>query len=148
MDELKINTIIQGLSDSLQTRSYDKFVSYFTESAIFEIPFTVNGKIVINGKENIKKHFENVQQNPLAQLIEIEDVYTKIYHCIDSQTATVEYFTKGKSLATNEPFEIQSSIALIKFDVSGIVYYKDFPNTLGIAQKAGVLSQLAGSWIK
>ncbi|OPB84794.1 hypothetical protein BB021_15775 [Elizabethkingia ursingii] len=148
MDELKINTIIQELSNSLQTRDYDNFVSYFTENAIFEIPFTVNGGTIINGKENIKKHFDNVRQNPLTKLIEIESVYTKVYHCTDSQTVTVEYFTKGKSLSTNESFEIQSSIAFIRFDEVGIVYYKDFPNTLGIAQKAGVLSQFAATWTK
>ncbi|MDX8568758.1 nuclear transport factor 2 family protein [Elizabethkingia sp. HX XZB] len=148
MDELKINAIIQELSNSLQTRDYDNFVSYFTDNAIFEIPFTVNGGTIINGKENIKKHFENVSQNPLTKLIEIESVYTKVYHCTDSQRVTVEYFTKGKSLSTNESFEIQSSIAFIRFDEVGIVYYKDFPNTLGIAQKAGVLSQLAATWTK
>ncbi|KUY30253.1 nuclear transport factor 2 family protein [Elizabethkingia ursingii] len=148
MDELKINAIIQELSNSLQTRDYDNFVSYFTDNAIFEIPFTVNGGTIINGKENIKKNFENVSQNPLTKLIEIESVYTKVYHCTDSQTVTVEYFTKGKSLSTNESFEIQSSIAFIRFDEVGIVYYKDFPNTLGIAQKAGVLSQLAATWTK
>ena len=148
MSELKINTVIQELSNSLQTRDYDNFVSYFTDNATFEIPFTVNGGTIINGKENIKKHFDNVRQNPLTKLIEIESVYTNIYPCEDGQTVTVEYFTKGKSLSTNEAFEIQSSIALIKFDDNGIVYYKDFPNTLGIAQKAGVLSQLASTWIK
>ncbi|WP_131828814.1 nuclear transport factor 2 family protein [Elizabethkingia bruuniana] len=148
MDELKINAVIQELSNSLQTRNYDNFVSYFTDNATFEIPFTVNGGTLINGKENIKKHFDNVQQNPLTKLIEIESVYTKIYHCTDSQAVTVEYFTKGKLLSTNEPFEIQSSIALIRFDETGIVSYKDFPNTLGIAQKAGVLSQLAATWVK
>ena len=148
MDELKINAVIQELSNSLQTRNYDRFVSYFTDNATFEIPFTVNGGTTINGKENIKKHFDNVQQNPLTKLIEIESVYTKIYHGTDGQTVTVEYFTKGKLLSTNEPFEIQSSIALIRFDETGIVSYKDFPNTLGIAQKAGVLSQLAATWVK
>jgi len=148
MDESKINTIVQELSNSLQTRNYDKFVSYFTDNAIFEIPFTVNGGTTINGKEGIKKHFDHVRQNPLTKLIEIETVSTKIYHCAEEKTATVEYFTKGKSLNTNETFEIQSSIALIKFDENGIVHYKDFPNTLGIAQKAGVLSQLAATWAK
>lgn len=148
MDELKINAIIQELSNSLQTRDYNNFVSYFTDNATFEIPFTVNGGTIINGKENIKKHFDNVRQNPLTKLIEIETVYTKVYHCTDNQTVTVEYFTKGKSLNTNETFEIQSSIALIRFDEGGIVYYKDFPNTLGIAQKASVLSQLAATWTK
>ncbi|MCL1669044.1 nuclear transport factor 2 family protein [Elizabethkingia ursingii] len=148
MDELKINATIRELSNSLQERDYDNFVSYFADNATFEIPFTVSGGTVINGKENIKKHFDNVQQNPLTKLIEIESVYTKIYHCTDSQTVTVEYFTKGKSLSTDETFEIQSSIALIRFDENGIVHYKDFPNTLGIAQKAGVLSQLAATWTK
>lgn len=55
MDELKINTIIQELSNSLQIRDYDNFASYFTDNATFEIPFTVNGGTIINGKENIKK---------------------------------------------------------------------------------------------
>lgn len=148
MNELKIHTIIQDLSRSLETRNYNSFVSYFTDHAVFEIPFTVNGGTIIDGKENIKTYFANIQQNPLTRLIEIENVYTRIYHYTDNRTVTVEYFTKGKSLVTNEPFEIQSSIALITFDESGIIHYKDFPNTLGIAQKAGVLSQLAASWIK
>lgn len=148
MNELKIKAIIQDLSNALQTREYDRFVSYFTDHATFEIPVTVNGGTVIDGKENIKRHFDNVQQNPLTKLIEIESVYTKIYDHTDNPTVTVEYFTKGKSLATNELFEIQSSIALITFTEEGIVQYKDFPNTLGIAQKAGLLAQLAANWVK
>lgn len=148
MNEVKRNTIIKELANALQTRIYDGFVSHFADHATFEIPFTVNGGTIIKGKENIKTHFDHVQQNPLTQLIEIESVSTKVYHNTDGQTVTVEYFTNGKSLATHESFEIQSSIALITFDDDGIIYYKDFPNTLGIARKAGVLAQLAATWTK
>jgi ketosteroid isomerase-like protein len=122
-------------------------VSHFNDAAIFEIPFTVNDGTIINGLPKIKEHFENVRQNPLSKLIEIEEVRPQIYYHTDN-SVTVEYFTKGKSQSTGETFEIQSSIALIRFDEGGIIHYKDFPNTIGIAKKAGVLAQLAATWTK
>ncbi|NIF07596.1 hypothetical protein F3J23_19415 [Chryseobacterium sp. Tr-659] len=144
----KISNIIFALSKALQSRDYDSFVEYFNEDAVFEIPFTVNGGTVLEGLTKIKEHFEGVKQNPLTKLIDIDEVYTKIYHGMDGNKATVEYFTKGKSIQTNELFEIQSSIAIIEFNEAGIVHYKDFPNTLGIAKKAGVLGQLVAMWVK
>ena len=50
---------------------------------------------------------------------------------------------EGKSVKTEEAFKIQSSIAVIQFNGNQIIYYKDFPNTLGIAKKAGIISDLA-----
>lgn len=148
MNEIKISEIVAELCKSLKARDYEKFVSFFAEEAIFEIPFTVNGGTVIKGLLKIKEHFRNIRQNPLANLIQIESVSAKTYPSTIYGTVTVEYFTKGTSLNTGEKFEIQSSIALIQFNESGIIYYKDYPNTIGIAKKAGALSQLAAMLTK
>jgi ketosteroid isomerase-like protein len=148
MTENEINKTVTALAKSLQERDYDTFVSFFTADAVFEIPFTVNGGTLLKGLTAIKEHFENVRQNPLTKLIRIDEVSTLVYHSTSGNTVTVEYFIKGTSVNTGEAFEIQSSIAVIQFNEQGIQHYKDFPNTLGIAKKAGVLPQLAAAWMK
>ena len=148
MTENQIDEIVREIAKALQSREYETFVSFFTDNAVFEIPFTVNGGTILKGLPKINEHFVSIGQNPLTKLIQIEVVTAKVYHSTSDKMVTVEYFTKGKSLSTGETFDIQSSIALIQFDEVGIVYYKDFPNTIGIAKKAGVLAQLAATWSK
>lgn len=146
MTEFETNQIVTELGEALQDRDYPKFTSYFEDNAVFELPFKVDGGIMLKGLPEIKKHFESIAENPLEKLIRIEEVMTKSYQ--SSEAVTVEYFTKGRLVSTGETFYIQSSIAIIRFGETGIVYYKDIPNTLGIAKKAGVLDQLAASWEK
>lgn len=144
MTEVRKNRIIGDLAEALQDGDYDRFVSYFEENAVFELPFRIDGGEILKGLPEIKKHFESIAENSLAKLIRIEEVMTKSY--TSSETVTVEYFTKGRIVSTGETFHIQSSIALIRFGETGIVYYKDIPNMLGIAKKAGTLEQLVASW--
>ena len=144
MTEMEKNKIITELAEALQYNDYDKFTSYFEETAVFEMPYMVNGGMNIKGLAEIKKHFESVASDSLTKSIHIEEVMVKSYHSDDM--TTVEYFTKGRSDSTNGAFHIQSSIALIRFGASGIVYYKDIPNTIGLAKKAGTLDQLTDSW--
>lgn len=146
MTEIEKNRIISKLAEALQERDYDQFVSAFEENAVFELPFLVEGGIMLKGLQEIKKHFEHLAENPSSKLLRIEEVMTKSYH--SSEAVTVEYFTKGRVIDTGETFHMQTSIAIIRFGESGITYYKDIPNTLGIAKKAGLLSQLAASWKK
>lgn len=146
MTEFKRNQIITELAEALQAGDYGRFLSYFEENAVFELPFRVDGGIMLKGLPEIRKHFESLTENPLEKLIRVEEVMTKSYQ--SSEAVTVEYFTKGRLVGTGETFHIQSSIAIIRFGETGIVYYKDIPNTLGIAKKAGILDQLAASWEK
>ena len=146
MTEDRVNEIVDALTKSLQARDYDRFVSFFAEDAVFEIPFTVDGGTVLKGLAAIKEHFEGVRRSPVLKLIELESVSPVVHHCAADGTATVEYFSKGRAVGTGQAFEIQSSIAVIRFDGHSIVHYKDIPNTLGLAKKAGVLAQLAASW--
>ena len=148
MTELKMNEVVMALAKALQSRDYDSFVSYFSDNAVFEIPFSVNGGTVINGLSEIKKHFDTVSQNPITKLISVEDVTPRLIYGTTGNSVVVEYFLKGKSLKTGEAFNIQSSIAVIRFDEGKIIEYRDFPNTLGIAKKAGVLAELAATWVK
>lgn len=144
MTENDINEIVEKLTKALEIRDYQKFVSFFAEDAIFEIPFAVNGTTILKGLPKIKEHFEDVSKSPLTKLIQINSVTTKTYFNVNSNIMTIEYFTDGKGLTTNEEFKIQSSIALVQFHNFHIIYYKDFPNSIGIAKKAGVLQQLHG----
>lgn len=144
MTEIRKNEIIAELAEAMQDREYDKFVNCFEENAVLEIPFMVNGGICHKGLPEIKKHFESVAADSLTNLIRVEEVIAKSYH--SDEAVTVEYFTKGRLVSTGETFHIESSVALIRFGESGIVYYKDIPNTLCIAKKAGVLDQVVASW--
>lgn len=148
MKENDFNEIVLKLSKALEMRDYEKFVSFFAEDAIFEIPFTVDGGIILRGLPKIKEHFEGISKSPLTKLIQINSVTTKTYFNVISDVMTIEYFTEGTGLTTGEKFKIQSSIALVQFTNFHIAHYKDFPNTIGIAKKAGILPQLAASWTK
>lgn len=144
MTEIRKNEIVAELSEALQDRDYNKFVSCFEENAVLEIPFMANGGVIHKGIPEIKKYFEGVAEDSVSNLIRVEEVIAKNYH--SSEVVTVEYFTKGRLISTGERFHIQSAIALIRFGETGIVYYKDIPNTICLAKKAGVLDQLAASW--
>jgi hypothetical protein len=144
MTEIEKNKIIAELAEALQFNDYDKFTSYFEENAVFEIPFGISESANIKGLSEIKKHFEQVASDPMVKLIHIEEIMVKSY--ASDPFVIVEYFTKGRSANSNGAFHIQSSIALIRFGETGIVYYKDIPNTIGLAKKAGALDQLVNSW--
>jgi len=144
MTEFKRNQIIAELAESLQVPDYGRFLSYFEENAVFELPFEVDGGIMLKGLPEIRKHFESLAADPIGKLLRIEEIMTKSYQ--SSEEVIVEFFTKGRLVSTGGTFHVQSSIAIIRFGESGIVYYKDIPNTLGLAKKAGVLTQLATSW--
>jgi hypothetical protein len=135
MTEIKKNQIITELAEALQYNDYDKFTSYFEENALLEIPFGADGGTSFKGLPEIKKHVESIASDPVLKLIHIEEVMTKTYH--SDPFTTVEYFTKGRSVKAGGAFHIQSAIALIRFGESGIIYYKDIPNTAGLAKKAG-----------
>jgi len=147
MTDKDINEIAKELTKALEMRDYEKFVSFFENDAIFEIPYTINGGTILKGLPKIKEHFENISKSPLIRLIQIDSVTAKTYFSSTSNIVTIEYFTEGKILSTGENFK-ESSIALVQFKDFKIVHYKDFPNTIGIAKKAGILSQLAAAWTK
>ena len=144
MTEIEKNKIIAELSEALQFNDYEKFTSYFEENAVFEMPFTINGENNLKGKAEIKKHFEGVALDPTTKMIQLEEVMTKYYH--SDPFVIVEYFIKGRSASSKGAFHMQSGVAFIRFGETGIVYYKDIPNTIGLAKKAGTLDQLAASW--
>lgn len=144
MTEIEKNKIIAELAEALQFNDYEKFTSYFEENAVFEMPFAINVENNLKGISEIKKHFEGVASDPLVKGIHIEEIMIKSYHC--DPFIIVEYFTKGRSANSKGAFHIQSGVAFIRFGETGIVYYKDIPNTIGLAKKAGVLDQLVNSW--
>ena len=144
MTEIRRNEIITELAESLQDREYDRFIKCCEENAVLEIPFMADGGVVHKGLPEIKKHFENVAADSMTNLIRIEEIMAKTYH--NEEVATVEFFTKGRLISTGETFHIPSAVAIIRFGETGIVHYKDIPNTICIAKKAGVLNQLLDSW--
>jgi hypothetical protein len=139
-----IEKTVAALADALQTRDYERFTSFFSPSAVMEIPFAAHGATLLQGLPAIKAHFEGVRKSPLGTLLEIEKVTARPVFGNDG-FVTIEYFMKATAVRTKEAFEIPSSIALVQFADDHIVLYKDFPNTIGIAKKAGVLAQLAAS---
>lgn len=142
MNKVEMNEKIAMLCKALETRNYDDFLAFFADNAVFEIPFTANGGTKIEGITKIKEHFVNIQANPISKLVQIEKVTSKNYFSNDEGICTVEYFTEGLAVKTQKKISIQSSVAIIKFENGNISHYKDFPNTLGLANAAGVLPQI------
>ena len=104
-----------------------------------ELPFGAAGGTSFKGLSEIKRHFESIASDPVTKGIHTEEVMAKNYHS-DPMTI-VEYFTKGRSVKAGGAFHLQSAVAFIRFGESGIVYYKDIPNTEGLAKKAGIQTE-------
>lgn len=138
MTEIQKNQIITELAEALQNNDYDQFVSYFEEGAVLELPFGPAGGTTFKGLSEIKKHYETIASDPVTKGIHTEEIISKSYH--SGPVTIVEYFTKGRAVKIGGAFHIQSAIACIRFGESGIVYYKDIPNTAGLAKKAGIQS--------
>ncbi len=139
MTEIQKNQIITELAEALQNNDYDKFLTYFEEGAVMELPFGAAGGTSFKGLSEIKRHFESIASDPVTKGIHTEEVMAKNYHS-DPMTI-VEYFTKGRSVKAGGAFHLQSAVAFIRFGESGIVYYKDIPNTEGLAKKAGIQTE-------
>ena len=86
MTEFKRNQIITELAEALQAGDYGRFLSYFEENAVFELPFRVDGGIMLKGLPEIRKHFESLTENPLEKLIRVEEVMTKSYQSSEAVT--------------------------------------------------------------
>jgi len=67
MKENEINEIVTKLSKALAMRDYEKFVSFFADDAIFEIPFTTDGGTILKGLSKIKEHFESISKKSIDQ---------------------------------------------------------------------------------
>lgn len=141
-----ISMIIEAARVALETRNYDGFINLFSEDGIFEMPFGLNGPERLAGTEGLRKHFGAGTE--AGKMLEIYHVKAVIYPGTDPEVATVEFAAAGRSLVTNQSFDIPSSIAVIRCKEGKIIHYRDYPNTMAIARLAGRHTQLAAALAK
>jgi ketosteroid isomerase-like protein len=138
--------IVEALRISLEARRYDEFVGLFAEDGTYELPFALPGvPAVFTGIAAIRARFEVIAQSPITRLIDVRQVSATLMETMDPAVVVVEFSARGTILATREAFDVATSIAVIRFANGKVKQYRDYPNTLGLAKTAGVLSQLAAS---
>jgi ketosteroid isomerase-like protein len=149
MDTLKTAEIIEQLRQALETRNYNGFVDLFMPDALFEVPFGLKeNQKRLEGIDAIRAHFDIIAQNPSTKLLELHKVSATLHPGEDADIATVEFRIQGKSVLSGKLFDMPSSVAIIRCYKGKVKHYKDFPNTIGYAQIAGVLPQFAASLTK
>jgi ketosteroid isomerase-like protein len=138
--------IIERLRMALEARNYNAFVDMFAEDAVFEVPFGLEANPKrYAGIEKIREHFNAIAERPFTKLIELHKVHALQHQSTEPGVVTVEYTIAGKSIATGKLFKVPSSFAIVYCNNGKVIHYKDFPNTIGLAQVANVLPQLAAS---
>jgi len=121
--------IVAILADSLRTGDNQGFIENFDEAAVFEQPFSSSPNSRLEGLAAIQQAYS--KSNPLRRKIRIDKVTTDIYEGKDGDTLTVAFFITGMQMASNEPFSINSSVCIIRFQNGKIISYKDYPNSAG-----------------
>ncbi len=140
--------IVEEVRAALESRNYKAFAECFHENGIYDRPYALKGSVLqFKGTDEIYQ-FISTGMAAANKLFEIISLKVKMHPCTEENMVFAEFFLSGKSLSSNDPFTIASSAALITCQGGKIIKYKDFPNSLGIAQAAGTLPQLAASLMK
>jgi ketosteroid isomerase-like protein len=142
--------VVEALRLALETRNYNDFVNCFAADSILELPFSLpNSPSQFNGIDSIRERFgNNSQLLAINKLFELHKVSAIIHQSSDPDIITVELSITGKNIVTGNAFEVSSSIAVIRFKDGQIVQYRDYPNTVGLANAIGLLPQFAASLLK
>ncbi len=149
MIKLHTSEIVEQLRQALEARNFKAFVDLFAADALFEVPFGLQeNQKRLKGIGPISDHFDSIAQNPSTKLLELHKVTATQHPGQDPDTVTVEFRIQGRSVLTGKSFDMPSSIAIIRCYQGKVKHYKDFPNSIGYAQIAGVLPQLAASLTK
>jgi ketosteroid isomerase-like protein len=149
MSILNTREIVEQLRQALETRNYNSFVDLFASDAVFEVPFGLQlNRKRLEGIDAIRAHFDIIAQNPSTKLLELHKVDATLTLGNDNDLVTVQFRIQGKSVSTGNRFDMPSSVAIIRCEHGKVKHYKDFPNTIGYAQIAGVLPELAATLTK
>ena len=140
--------IVEKVRHALETRNYKEFADCFHEDGIYERPYDLNG--TIDRFEGSAKIYNYIEAGMAAanKLFDIISVEVKVYPCVEENLIFAEFFLSGKKISDSETFRIASSAALIYCKEGKITTYRDFPNSAGISQAAGTLTQYAASLTK
>ena len=137
--------IVEKVRQALESRNYEAFANCFHEDGIYERPYALTGTTdKYEGAANIYTYIETgmAAANRLFEIISVE---ATIHPCTDENLVFAEFFLSGKRMADSATFKIASSAALIYCDNGKITTDRDFPNSAGISQVAGTLSQYAAA---
>ena len=140
--------IVEKVRIALETRNYKMFSECFAPDGVYERPYALKG--TIDRYEGAEKIHEYIESGMAAanKLFDISSVEVEIHPCVEENVVFVEFFLSGKAAAKDEAFRIASSAALIVCKGDKIASYRDFPNSAGIAQAAGTLTQFASALAK
>ncbi|MFI9162284.1 nuclear transport factor 2 family protein [Kitasatospora aureofaciens] len=96
----------------------------------------------IQGRDAILQYFAAASKSPTSGILKIEELTPTYYQGDDDEVVVMEFTLKGTNTNTNQPFEFNSSIGVLRVRDGLIVEWHDYPNMIGGATAAGTLPQL------
>ena len=140
--------IVEKVRHALATRNYKEFANCFHTDGIYERPYALTG--TIDRYEGADKIYSYIETGMAAanKLFDIIGVEAQIHPCMAEDLVFAEFFLSGKRISDSGIFKIASSAALIYCSEGKITIYRDLPNSAGISQAAGTLTQYAASLTK
>lgn len=143
---MNMDMLLEAIRSSLESRQYETFVELFAEDGVYELPFGLHGvKNTYAGKASIRERFMEIAKSPLNRLYDPQKVNMKSSIVIGGRGAVVEFSIQGTLRGSGAKFEVSSSVAVVEVVDGNISRYRDYPNSIGIAQALGVLPQFIAS---
>lgn len=143
---MNIETLLESVRSSLESRQYTTFVELFAEEGVYELPFAPLGaKAIYSGIESIRERFLEIANSPLNRLYDLQEVKPKSSIIMGGSGAVAELSIEGNLRSTGAKVAVSSSVAIIEIVGGKISRYRDYPNSIGIAQALGVLPEFLAS---
>lgn len=143
---MNIDALLEAVRSSLESRQYEAFVELFAEDGVYELPFALHGiKNTYAGKASIRERFQEIAKSPLNRLYDLQKVNLKSSIVTGGGGAVVEFSIQGVLRGSGAKVEVCSSVAVVEVVDGNISRYRDYPNSIGIAQALGVLPQFIAS---
>ncbi len=143
---MHINALLESIRSSLESRQYETFVELFAEDGVYELPFALHGvKAIYAGRDSIRERFLEIANGRLNRLYDLQKVYLKSTIVVGGCGAVAELSMEGNLRSTGVRVAVSSSVAIVEVVDGKIGRYRDYPNSIGIAQALDVLPQFVAS---
>jgi ketosteroid isomerase-like protein len=143
---MTVEEILEHIRASFEGRHYDGFVDLFAKDGIYELPYALRGaQSIYSGIDAIRTKFSEIANSPVNRIYDLHKVNLKSKILAGGEGAVLEFSIKGRLKATSTEIKVASSMAVIEVLDGKITRYRDYPNSIGIAESMGLLSQFVAS---
>ena len=119
-------TFREGM-ELLKRNDFGEWADLFADDGVMEFPYAPDGAPSrVEGREAIAAYMR-----PFPDHMEVRDLPRLTVHTTtDPRTAVVEFTSRGRAVATDEPFELSYVVILTVGEDGRITRYRDYWNPL------------------